>query len=75
MNGEDIWRLLIALWAIGSVFALLGAGVTFEDANYQVTRRRSALLMLTCWAWPLWLVGAFVWGVVHLGRVVLGKEF
>lgn len=51
---------------------MLTIGTFWLDDKWR--RRRGAVAMLTCWAWPLWLVGGLVIGVAYLVKVALGKD-
>jgi hypothetical protein len=64
---------VLALWAIVTAIAFivtLTAWLAGRDSDEQQVY---ALAVLTCWAWPLWLVVGIPWLLVALVRDALGR--
>ena len=73
-------EILLILWGVGTVLVFLLSLVRFEDSKCKEVQI-PAILILTCWAWPLLLPLAFCYmvyrvvkGFCTVVRAALGRD-
>lgn len=56
---------MLILYITVTVIVLTGAAtavvMTHEEPGYDNVSRRTALIAITCWAWPIWAAIALAW--------------
>lgn len=68
---DDVRFLTIGLYAGISIATAFGAAGQVESWGSDPRRQIWAVVVLTCWAWPLWALyalGKFVWEMIEIAR-------
>lgn len=70
----DIHYAFIIVYIVFAIGALAVSIGMFTD-KLEGDRQTGAIGMLTFWAWPVWIAIFAIYGVWHLIKIAVGKEY